>query len=138
MSTVREPPTIRLVVRTPGLTVLDEPVRALTAEDSSGRFGVRPGSDEILAGLLPGILCYRAADEVETVIAVGPGVLHARRNRVDVLVEEATLCGSLETAESALAAVRHQERGQRAAMRDLFDRLHQNLVRALAQRERSE
>jgi F-type H+-transporting ATPase subunit epsilon len=125
-----------LVVRTPGTTLLDEPVRALTAEDASGRFGVRPGSDEILAGLIPGILCYRAGEEVETVIAVGAGVLHARRDRVDVLVEEATLCGSIETAETALAAVRHQERGQRAAMRDLFDRLQQNLVRALAQRER--
>ena len=118
--------------------MLDQPVRALTAEDSTGRFGVRPGSDEILAALVPGILCYRASDELETVIAVGPGVLHARRDRVDVLVEEATLCGSLESAETALAAVRNQQRGQRAAMRDLFDRLHQNLVRALAQQERSE
>ena len=134
---MREPLTIRLVVRTPGTNVVDQPVRALTAEDSSGRFGVRPGSDEILAALVPGILCYRVGDEVETVIAVGPGVLHARRDRVDVLVEEATLCGSLDSAETVLAAVRRQERGQRAAMRDLFDRLHQNLVRALAQRERS-
>lgn len=135
---MREPPVIRLVVRTPGNTVVDQNVRALTAEDSTGRFGVRPGSDEILASLVPGILYYRVDDEGETVVAVGPGVLHASHDRVDVLVQEAAVCGSLESAESALTEVRDQERGQRAAVRDLFERLHRNLVRALAEQGRSE
>jgi len=127
---------LQLTVRTPGVTVVEQPIRSLTAEDATGRFGVRPRCDEILGILIAGILTYCGPDEAETIVAVGPGILHALRDRVDVYVEEAVICGSLEGAEEALSQAREHEQSQRAAMRDLFERLHQNLIRALAEQGR--
>jgi len=127
---------LQLTIRTPGATVVEQPIRSLTAEDATGRFGVRPRGEEVLGILTAGILTYCGPNQGETIVAVGPGVLHAQRDHVAVYVQEAVICGSLEGAAEALFQARHREESERAAMRDLFERLHQNLIRALAEQGR--
>ena len=130
------PRTTRLIVRTPMAVMVDRPVRGLTAEDGSGRFGIRPGCEPLLAALVPGLLTYRDEQGIESILVVGHGVLEARRSEVRVAVREAIVCHSLATVcDEVQRNVRIRREGE-AAMHEVFEKMYQNLLKGLVDQER--
>jgi F-type H+-transporting ATPase subunit epsilon len=126
----------RLIVRTPVGVIVDRQVRGLTAEDGSGRFGVRPGCEPLLAALVPGLLTYRDEQGAESILVVGHGVLEAQRSEVRVAVREAIVCHSLAiVCDEVQRNVRIRREGE-AAMHELFGKMYQKLLKGLVDEER--
>jgi len=129
-------PTTRLIVRTPAAVVVDQQVRGLTAEDGSGRFGVRPGCEPVLAALIPSLLTYRVESGEESILAVGHGVLEAQRTEVRVAVREAVVCHSLESVcDEVLRSFSNRREGE-SAMHELLGKMYQKLLKGLVDKER--
>jgi len=128
--------TLRLVVGTPSRTAVDERVRSLTAEDPTGRFGVRPGGESLLAALVPGLLTYRAADGVERFIAVGRGILDARGDVVRIAVREAIVCESLQRVPQEVDRASRARSESEAALRIVLKNAYRDLMQSLIEEER--
>lgn len=128
-------PPLRLEVRTPGGVVLDRPVAAITAEDRSGWFGIRPGRIDLVAVLPPGLLAYRDA-EGEGFVALSGGLLDLEAGRCRVLALEAVAARELEAIAEAVArqATRRRERSEihRSVVRDLAREALRRLLREAA------
>ena len=86
--------TFALRIRTPGALVVEAEARSLTAEDRSGRFGVRPGIEPLVSVLVPSMLVYLEADGEEVLVAVGEGVLRAEVDHVEVAVRSAVVAAT--------------------------------------------
>ncbi len=129
--------TLRLIVRTPARVEVDAAVRSVTAEDGSGRFGVRPRGEPLLAALVPGLLTFRDPEGHETLVAIGSGLLDARPMLVDVAVREAVVCESLEAVRAEVLRASVESRQGENAMRDTFRRLHERLLVAMAREGRN-
>ena len=128
--------TSRLIVRTPIEVVVDVKISGLTAEDRTGRFGVRPGCEPLFASLVPGILTYRSPEGDEAFVAVGRGVLEAGRRRILVTVRDATTCEALaEVRESILRGLRTRSQGE-AAMSETFRSMYRRFLKHLVQAEK--
>lgn len=128
--------TTRLIVQTPIAVIVDRPVRGLTAEDGSGRFGVRPGCEPLLAALVPSLLTYRDEQGAESILVIGHGVLEAQRSEVRVAVREAIVCHSLAmVCDEVQQNVRIRREGE-AAMHEVFGKMYRNLLKGLADEER--
>jgi len=109
----------------------------LTAEDRSGRFGVRPGIEPLVSVLVPSVLTYVDPDGSEVLVAVGGGVLHAEPDAVDVAVRSAVVCESLSSVREEVLRAAAARREGATAMHDAFRSLYHNLVKALADEERT-
>lgn len=123
---------LQLVVRTPAQVVVDAAVRGVTAEDGSGRFGMRPGCEPVVAALVPSVLTYVDDGGTERFVVVGSGVLHARPEQVDVAVREAVPSDSLEAVDDELMASVSQRREGEDAMHEAFRSLYRRLVTTMA------
>ncbi len=115
--------TLTLAVRTPTGLVLDQPVDAITAEDRTGWFGVRPGRTDLVAVLPPGLLMWRDADG-EGFVALSGGILELRSGRCRVLAREAVVSRDLE-AVADVVDEHVRARSERSA-------LHRGVVADLA------
>lgn len=115
--------TLELEVRTPSGLILQQPVLAVSAEDKSGWFGVRPGCEDVIAVLPPGLLLFRDG-EGEGFVALSGGLLGVEKGRCRVLATEATVTRDLNsiTSEVARQAQRRKDRTE----------VHQGVVRDLA------
>lgn len=122
---------MRLVIRTPTKTMIDRSVVSVTAEDRTGRFGIRPRMEPIIAALVPSLLTYRTGDG-DHWVAVGRGVVRTRSHEVRVSVRCAIPCASLDAVEAEVERVQQSEDESdattRAAFRSLFARLQQSLL----------
>jgi F-type H+-transporting ATPase subunit epsilon len=115
---------MRLSVTTPRGALVDTEVEEVTAPGTLGEFGVLPGHVPLMSALKPGVLVYRAKDQVGT-LAIGPGFLQvapvvaghagaapagAPTDRVLVLVEQALPAANVDktAAEKELAAADHE------------------------------
>lgn len=112
-----------LEVRTPLGQLLARPVLAVTAEDRSGWFGIRPGRTALVAVLPPGLLTFRD-QEGEGFVALSGGLLDHDGRRCRVLVTEATVSRDLD----ALAGDVARQEMRRAERREI----HQGVVQDLA------
>jgi F-type H+-transporting ATPase subunit epsilon len=128
--------SLALIIRTPAELVVDAEARSLTAEDRSGRFGVRPRVEPLVSVLVPSLLAYVDAEGREVLVAVGEGVLHAEADRVDVAVRSAVVCSSLASVRREVISAAAERREGAAAMHDAFKSLYRNLIEALADEER--
>lgn len=129
---------MRLVVRTPVTTVLDARVVSLTAEEASGRFGIKPGAEPVVAVLVPSLLVYRVAgDPGENLLAVGSGVLRSSRDGIEVSVRHALSCASLDSVEADLEAREHTTAASMQQAERAFRRLYQVLLDSLVDEERA-
>jgi len=127
---------LELIVRTPARVVLRERVRGVTAEDGSGRFGVRPGCEPVVAALVPSVLTYADDGGDERFVVVSSYVLHARPDQVEVAVREAIPSRSLEEVdEELMASVVARDEGE-DAMREAFRSLYRRLVATMAEEGR--
>lgn len=123
--------TMHLRIRTPTRTLVERSVESLTAEDQTGRFGVRPGIEPLLTLLVPSIITYRHNEEM-TYVAVDRGLLFADRNNVHITVRQGMVGTSLDSIEEELvqvkAATRSSEVAARRAFRALFNHLQHTLL----------
>jgi F-type H+-transporting ATPase subunit epsilon len=110
---------MHLEVLTPGETVLDARVRAVSAVGLSGAFGLLPRHADIAAPLVPGILSWRDRDGAEGLAAVDRGVLLKLGASVRVTCARAVLGRDLATlstlVEERFLALGEQERSARSA-----------------------
>lgn len=127
---------MRLVIRTPAGVVADVRVAGLTAEDVSGRFGLRPGAEPLIAALEPALITYRD-EEGEHFVAAGRGFLYADRSRVRVAVRTAVVCPSLERVHEELLHAQRREIHEEAAVHRAFRSLEQMLQASLIDEERA-
>ena len=99
---------MRLSVTTPRGALVETDVDEVTAPGVLGEFGVLPGHVPLMSALKPGVLVYRAKDQVAT-MAVGQGFLQVApvtapaggapaQDRVLVLVDQALGVGSIDRA----------------------------------------
>ena len=114
---------LRLELRTPGGVVLDQPVQSITAEDRTGWFGIRPGREDLIAVLPPGLLVFRD-EEGEGFAAIAGGLLSLEKGHCRVVSLEAATARSLDQIAEQVArqARRRRERTE----------LHKGVVRDLA------
>jgi F-type H+-transporting ATPase subunit epsilon len=114
---------LHLQLRTPEGVVLDQQVHAITAEDRSGWFGIRPGRTDLVAVLPPGLLVYRD-EQGEGFVALAGGLLSLAGNLCRVISLEAATARDLD---AIAAQVAHQERRRRQRAE-----VHRGVVRDLA------
>ena len=79
-----------LHLRTPHGLVLDQPVRAVVAEDLSGFFGIWPGRADLIAALPAGLLTYRDASG-EGFVGLSGGILSLRGEVCRVMARDAQM-----------------------------------------------
>lgn len=129
---------LHLVIRTPTEVVVDQRVYSVTAEDTSGRFGLLPGAEPVLSVLVPSVLTYRSARGAkEQFVAVARGFLQLEKGHVHVSVRTALPCDSLETVREVLVrSTRHRRAGE-SAMHQAFEGLQQRLYLHLIEEERA-
>jgi F-type H+-transporting ATPase subunit epsilon len=84
---------MKLVVTTPTeITVEEEPVRYVRAEDSSGAFGIEPRHADFLTTLTICVVRWRDDRNVEHYVAVRGGVLRVRDGKVvEIATREAVV-----------------------------------------------
>lgn len=110
-----------LRVLTPLSVLWQGEVRALTAQDDSGSFGIRPGHEPFLTVLAPGLVHITVAGGQERCFAVAGGVLTvATGGGVTIATPEALSDTDPAALAAALASARaarvHREGEQRQAM----------------------
>lgn len=130
-------PSLLLTITAPSGEVLRTDVRSMTAEDESGRFGIRPKAAPMVAALIPSLLTARDVDGEEVFIAVGPGLLYSDRDHVDIAVRHAIRCESLERVADTLEEVSRRADAGETAMRSTLKGLLDKVALTLARGERS-
>ena len=93
---------MKLVVTTPTSVSIDEDaVRSVRAEDASGSFGIEPHHADLLSNLSICVVRWRDHRDVEHYVAVRGGVLRVRRgNLVEIATREAVVGDDLEHLRS--------------------------------------
>ncbi|WP_428265069.1 F0F1 ATP synthase subunit epsilon [Haliangium sp.] len=123
---------LRLRLRTPAGLLVDRPVRAITAEDRDGWFGIAPGRADIVAALPPGLLVFRD-DEGEAFVALAGGLLDLRGDECRVMAREAVMSRALDEVAEQVAAQRARRRARGEARREVMLDLVREAMRRLAQ-----
>lgn len=129
--------SLLLTIRAPAGEVLHARVRSMTAEDGSGRFGIRPKAAPMVAAIIPSLLTAREVDGGEVFVAVGTGLLYSDRDHVEVVVRHAIPCENLERVPSTLEEVSGRADAGEAAMRSTLKGLLDKVALTLARGERA-
>jgi F-type H+-transporting ATPase subunit epsilon len=131
---------MKLLVTTPTAILLDVAgVRLVTAEDSTGSFGVQPGHTEFLTVLSVSVLSYVDAAGVERYVAVRGGVLRVHGGAVvEVATSEGLAGDDLDALEKAVIARYRAEAEAEANARERADKLHALAIRGIYHLARGE
>ena len=124
---------MRLVVTTPTAILLDvADVGLVTAEDSTGLFGIEPGFTEFLTVLTVSVLSYQDAAGVERYVAVRGGVLRVHDGSlVEVATSEGLAGDDLDALAKAVIDRYRAEAETEAKARKRADRLHAMAIRGV-------
>ena len=126
-------PSLLLTVRAPEGEVLRTRIRSMTAEDGSGRFGIRPKAAPMVAALVPSLLTARDLDGLEVIVAVGAGLLFSDRDHVEIAVRHAVRCEDLECVPATLEEVARRtdvgEEAMRSTLKGLLDKVAVTIAR---------
>lgn len=116
----------------PDRVLVSEPVSKVIAEAQNGSFCLLPRHIDFVAALVPGLLTYVDADEVERFAAVDEGVLVKRGREVLVSTRHAVIgedIGSLRsTVRDEFLSIDSRERNARSALARLELDLIQRFV----------
>jgi len=124
---------VRLRITTPlAVTVEQEGVLMLRAEDSSGGFGIQPGHADFLTSLAIGVVSWQGGEAVRHYYAVRGGVLTVSAGRdIAIATREAVIGDDLATLdETVLARFRADIEAERADRVD-STRLQLNAIRQI-------
>jgi alternate F1F0 ATPase F1 subunit epsilon len=125
-----------LRVRTPDGLLVDRPVRAVSAEDLDGWFGLAPGRRSMVAALPPGLLVFRDGDG-EWFVAHAGGLLDLVGDECRVMTLEAELSDDLERVAGLVEARRASRRTRGQRHRDALHDLAREALRRLAREARA-
>lgn len=128
--------TLRLTIRTPGGLLFDAPVAAIRVEDASGWFGVRPGREDVVAALPPGLLLF-VDGEGEGFVALAGGLLSLERGVCRVTTREAVLSRSLDDVGERLGELQRLRGHQADTRRDVLHQLAREALRRMVQEGRT-
>jgi F-type H+-transporting ATPase subunit epsilon len=117
---------VNLLVTTPTAILLDVAgVRLVTAEDSTGLFGIQPGHAEFLTVLTVSVLSYQGAAGPVRYVAVRGGVLRVHGGSVvEVATSEGLAGDDLDALEKAVIERYHAEAEAEAKARASAGKLH--------------
>jgi len=110
-------------------------VVAFQAEDASGRFGIRPGHENLLTVLVPCVVRFRAEDGQESFAAIDGGVLLLEGGRISVATRDAVVAERLDEVADKAAAMLFARKDKEQAARAGFGELESSLLRELRQAE---
>ncbi len=115
---------MKLVVTTPTeITVDEDSVRSVRAEDSSGAFGIEPRHADFLTTLTVCVVRWRDGRNVEHYVAVRGGVLRVREGKVvEIATREAVVNDDLghlrnEVLSAMLKNVETEQSARAGALR---------------------
>lgn len=122
--------TLRLTIRTPGGLLFDAPVTSVRAEDASGWFGLRPGREDVVAVLPPGLLLF--TDEAgEGYVALSGGLLALEAGVCRVTAREAVISRSLDDVAERLDELQRLRGRQSDTRRDVLHQLAREALRRM-------
>jgi F-type H+-transporting ATPase subunit epsilon len=124
---------MRLLVTTPTAILLDvDGVRFVSAEDSTGAFGIEPGFTAFLTVLSVSVLSYQDASGVERYVAVRGGVLRVHEGSlVEVATSEGLAGDNLDALQKAVIDRYRAETEAEAKARARADKLHAMAIRSM-------
>ncbi len=128
--------SMRLTLRTPTALVVQASIRSLITEDQTGRFGIRPGCEPLVAAVVPSVLTYRDQSKREHFVAVGQGFLVANRKEVQISVRAAVPLPDLEQAENEVNAAAEETRQGAQKVHNAFLALEHHLLASMIREER--
>jgi F-type H+-transporting ATPase subunit epsilon len=127
---------LHLSIRTPGGVLFDGPVVRVRAEDASGWFGLRPGREDVVAVLPPGLLLFQD-EEGEGFVALSSGLLSLEGGLCRVTAREAVLSRSLEDVAERLEALQRLRSQQARTHRDVLHQLAREALRRMVREART-
>jgi F-type H+-transporting ATPase subunit epsilon len=124
---------MKLLVTTPTAVLLDvADVRLVTAEDSTGLFGIEPGYTVFLTVLTVSVVSYQDAAKVERYVAVRGGVLRVRGGSVvEVATSEGLAGDDLDALQKAVIDRYRADAEAEAKARARADKLHALAIRSI-------
>jgi F-type H+-transporting ATPase subunit epsilon len=124
---------VKLLVTTPTAILLDvADVRLVSAEDSTGAFGIEPGYAEFLTVLSASVLSYQDVAGVERYVALRGGVLRVHDGSVvEVATSEGLAGDDLDTLRKAVIDRYRAEAEAEATARERADKLHLLAIRGI-------
>lgn len=125
----------RFILRTPRALLVDAEVSLISAEDADGWFGIRPGREDVVAALVPGLLLFE--DEAgEGFVALAGGLLDMHDGTCRVMAREAVVARELDAVADALEESMALRRRHAEARSDAIDDLAKEMMRRLVEEVR--
>jgi F-type H+-transporting ATPase subunit epsilon len=124
-----------LSIRTPQGIVFSGEVLAVRAEDESGWFGVRPGREDVVAVMPPGLLMLRD-EQGEGFVAHAGGLLSVHGGSCRVTAREAAFTRALDDVAGRLEDLLRLRAARAEVQRDVLDRLAREALRRIVRERR--
>lgn len=125
---------MRLRIADPTGVVVDQEVRSVRAEDSSGGFGILDGHADFITALEISVVSWRLADGSRGHCAVRHGILTVREGTVvNIATREAHIGDSLEQLQASVLHGYRQSREAERAGRTAAARLRMQAIRRMVE-----
>ena len=124
--------TLKLEIVTPQAIVFSDDVHMVTLPAIEGEMGVYPQHERLITQVVPGELLI-TKDGVDTLIAVGEGLVEVTATHVSILTDMAIRAEHIDEAKVQEARARAEARLQEKISDEEIASVNASMVRALAQ-----
>jgi len=124
--------TLKLEIVTPQAMVFSDDVHMVTLPAIEGEMGVYPQHERLITQVVPGELLI-TKDGVDTLIAVGEGLVEVTATHVSILTDMAIRAEHIDEAKVQEARARAEARLQEKISDEEIASVNASMVRALAQ-----
>ena len=124
--------TLKLEIVTPQAIVFSDDVHMVTLPAIEGEMGVYPQHERLITQVVPGELLV-TKDGVDTLIAVGEGLVEVTATHVSILTDMAIRAEHIDEARVQEARARAEARLQEKISDEEIASVNASMVRALAQ-----
>ena len=124
--------TLKLEIVTPQAIVFSDDVHMVTLPAVVGEMGVYPQHERLITQVVPGELLV-TKDGVDTLIAVGEGLVEVTATHVSILTDMAIRAEHIDEARVQEARARAEARLQEKISDEEIASVNASMVRALAQ-----
>ena len=126
------PETLKLEIVTPQAIVFSDDVHMVTLPAIEGEMGIYPQHERLITQVVPGELLI-TKDGVDTLIAVGEGLVEVTATHVSILTDMAIRAEHIDEARVQEARARAEARLQEKISDEEIASVNASMVRALAQ-----